>query len=82
MRDLLYAAGRLDHAETADGAEREALLKRVRTGEQDVSRKIKESSIQLARAEGFAASPHPPGRRTPSAGFLGLTFGQPAPRAM
>ncbi|GGR55448.1 DNA-binding transcriptional MerR regulator [Streptomyces griseostramineus] len=56
MRDLLDATDRLDHAETADGAEREALLERVRTYEQDAGRKIEELRIQLARAEDFAAT--------------------------
>ncbi|MFC8822021.1 MerR family transcriptional regulator [Streptomyces rochei] len=56
MRDLLDATDRLDHAETADGAERKALLERVRTYEQDASRKIEELRIQLSRAEDFAAT--------------------------
>ncbi|GAA3979673.1 MerR family transcriptional regulator [Streptomyces marokkonensis] len=56
MRDLLDAVDRLDHAETADGAGREALMERVRTYEQDASRKIEELRIQLARAEDFAAT--------------------------
>ncbi|MGC2997300.1 MerR family transcriptional regulator [Streptomyces sp. G35A] len=56
MRDLLDATDRLDHAETTDGTEREVLLERVRTYEQDASRKIEELRIQLARAEDFAAT--------------------------
>ncbi|CAL9325080.1 hypothetical protein SUDANB91_07077 [Streptomyces sp. SudanB91_2054] len=56
IRDLLDATDRLDHAETADGTERDALLERVRTYEQDASRKIEELLIQLARAEDFAAT--------------------------
>ncbi len=56
MRDLLAATDRLDHADTVDGTERDALLERVRTYEQDASRKIEELRIQLARAEDFAAT--------------------------
>ncbi|WND39741.1 MerR family transcriptional regulator [Streptomyces sp. BB1-1-1] len=56
MRDLLDATDRLDHADTADGAEREALLERVRTYEQDASREIEKLRIQLTRAEDFAAT--------------------------
>ncbi len=56
MRDLLDATDRLDHADTADGTERDALLERVRTYEQDARRKIEELRIQLARAEDFAAT--------------------------
>ncbi|WP_208818228.1 MerR family transcriptional regulator [Streptomyces marokkonensis] len=56
MRDLLDATDRLDRAGTADGAEREALLERVRTYEQDARRKIEELRVQLVRAEDFAAT--------------------------
>ncbi|MCZ9343444.1 MerR family transcriptional regulator, partial [Streptomyces sp. TRM76130] len=56
MRDLLDATDRLDHPETADGTERDALLERMRTYEQDASRKIEELRIQLVRAEDFAAT--------------------------
>ncbi|MDN3268879.1 MerR family transcriptional regulator [Streptomyces sp. MA15] len=56
MRDLLDATDRLDHAETAGGTEREALLERVRAYEQDASRKIEELRVQLTRAEDFAAT--------------------------
>ncbi|MFE2053549.1 MerR family transcriptional regulator [Streptomyces sp. NPDC059459] len=56
MRDLLDATDRLDHAEAADATEREALLERVRTYEQNAGRKIEELRIQLARAEDFAAT--------------------------
>ncbi|MFE1027102.1 MerR family transcriptional regulator [Streptomyces sp. NPDC058818] len=56
MRDLLDATDRLDRAETADGAERETLLERVRTYERDTSRKIEELRVQLSRAEDFAAT--------------------------
>ncbi len=56
MRDLLDATDRLDDPESADSAEREALLERVRNYEQDAGRKIEELRVQLARAEDFAAT--------------------------
>lgn len=56
MRDLLDATDRLDHADTAGGIERDALLERVRTYEQDATRKIEELCIQLTRAEDLAAT--------------------------
>ncbi|MEU3662500.1 MerR family transcriptional regulator [Streptomyces sp. NPDC032940] len=56
MRDLLDATDRLDSAESTDGAQREALLERVRSYEQHASRKIDELRIQLTRAEDFAAT--------------------------
>ncbi|MFE6474162.1 MerR family transcriptional regulator [Streptomyces rochei] len=56
MRDLLDATDRLDDAESADGAERDALLERVRAYEQDAARKIDELRVQLSRAEDFAAT--------------------------
>ncbi|WP_460105381.1 MerR family transcriptional regulator [Streptomyces sp. YKOK-J1] len=56
MRDLLDVTDRLDNAESTDSAEREALLERVRSYEQDASRKIDELRIQLAHAEDFIAT--------------------------
>jgi DNA-binding transcriptional MerR regulator len=56
MRDLLDATDRLDSADPADGAEREALLERVRTYELAAARKIEDLRVQLARAEDFAAT--------------------------
>ncbi|MFF4756696.1 MerR family transcriptional regulator [Streptomyces sp. NPDC002514] len=56
MRDLLDVTDRLDRADSTGGAEREALLERVRSYEQDASLKIEELRIQLTRAEDFAAT--------------------------
>ncbi|MET9221800.1 MerR family transcriptional regulator [Streptomyces sp. NPDC088197] len=56
MRDLLDATDRLDAADLAPGAERDALLERVRAYEQAAVQKIHDLRVQLARAEDFAAT--------------------------
>ncbi|MFF7214725.1 MerR family transcriptional regulator [Streptomyces sp. NPDC008238] len=56
MRDLLDAVDRLDGADPPGGAEREALLDRVRAYEREAARKIEELRVQLSRAEDFAAT--------------------------
>lgn len=56
MRDLLGAIDRLDAADPPGGGEREVLLDRVRSYEQEAVRKIAELRVQLSRAEDFAAT--------------------------
>jgi DNA-binding transcriptional MerR regulator len=56
MRDLLDATGRLDSDDALDVGEREALLERVQTYQQDAAKQVKKLRVQLAHAEDFAAT--------------------------
>ncbi|MEH0420593.1 MerR family transcriptional regulator [Streptomyces sp. B21-083] len=56
MRDLLDATDRLDSDSALAGAEREALLDRVRMYEQAATEQVERLRVQLARAEDFAAT--------------------------
>ncbi|MFF9408349.1 MerR family transcriptional regulator [Streptomyces anandii] len=54
MRDLLDATDRLDGGDALDAAEREELLKRVRTYRQAAVEQVEKLRVQLSRAEDFA----------------------------
>ncbi|GAQ75139.1 MerR family transcriptional regulator [Streptomyces turgidiscabies] len=56
MRDLLDATDRLDSDTALAGAEREALLDRVRMYEQAATEQVERLRVQLARAQDFAAT--------------------------
>ncbi|URN18266.1 MULTISPECIES: MerR family transcriptional regulator [Streptomyces] len=56
MRDLLDAVDRLDAGEELGTDEREALLQRVREYERSAAEQVRKLRVQLARAEGFAAT--------------------------
>ncbi|MEU8836563.1 MerR family transcriptional regulator [Streptomyces sp900116325] len=56
MRDLLDATDRLDAGTGLEAAEREALLERVHTYQQDAAEQVQKLRVQLARAEDFEAT--------------------------
>ncbi|MFF1509019.1 MerR family transcriptional regulator [Streptomyces sp. NPDC058326] len=53
MRDLLDATDRLDTDATLSADEREALLERVRTYQQEAAEQVGKLRVQLSRAEDF-----------------------------